>query len=253
MAILKRTGFAVLVVLLGAGTGSAILSLPPEWNGLSDTVAARLAESGVTNPVTAVLLNFRGYDTLLEIGVLLLAAFAVGSFVSVRRPAGLGANRGASEAGGQGPRGVEPPVARPGRVLTGLVRVIAPWLVLVSGYLLWVGSHAPGGAFQAGALLASLGVLIVLCDRRLLPRTAGWLRRVLLAVGFWVFAGCGLVPLMFGRALLQFSGPSAGWVILGIETACTVSIAMVLLLLFVCTARLPSLDADADRARETAA
>ncbi|MCO6459444.1 MAG: Na(+)/H(+) antiporter subunit B [Pirellulaceae bacterium] len=253
MAILKRTGFAVLVMLLGAGAGAAVLSLPPEWNGLSDTVAARLDESGVTNPVTAVLLNFRGYDTLLEICVLMLAAFAVGSFVSERRSAGLGTGRGAAETSGQGHRGVELPIARPGRVLTGLVRLLAPWIILVSGYLLWVGSHAPGGAFQAGALLASLGVLIVLCDHRLLPRTASWLRRVLLALGFWVFAGFGLVPLMFGQALLQFSGPAAGWVILGIETACTVSIAMVLLLLFVCNARLPSLDADADRARGTGA
>ncbi len=32
-----------------------------------------MAASGVEHPVTAVLLNFRGYDTLLEIAVLLLA------------------------------------------------------------------------------------------------------------------------------------------------------------------------------------
>jgi multisubunit Na+/H+ antiporter MnhB subunit len=32
-----------------------------------------MPESGVDHPVTAVLLNFRSYDTLLEIAVLLLA------------------------------------------------------------------------------------------------------------------------------------------------------------------------------------
>ena len=39
----------------------------------AQAVAANLATSGVSNPVTAVLLNFRAYDTLLELAVLLTA------------------------------------------------------------------------------------------------------------------------------------------------------------------------------------
>ena len=37
---------------------------------LAQTVSETLAASGVSNPVTAVLLNFRAYDTLLELAVL---------------------------------------------------------------------------------------------------------------------------------------------------------------------------------------
>ncbi len=44
----------------------------------------RSSKSGVTNPVTAVLLNYRSYDTLLELGVLLLAVVAVWSLRSPR-------------------------------------------------------------------------------------------------------------------------------------------------------------------------
>ena len=48
-------------------------------------VAAHLAESGVTHPVTAVLLNYRGYDTLLEIAVLLLALLAQAQLLLLAR------------------------------------------------------------------------------------------------------------------------------------------------------------------------
>lgn len=44
---------------------------------LAQEVTANLAESGVSNPVTAVLLNFRAYDTLLELAVLLAAALGI--------------------------------------------------------------------------------------------------------------------------------------------------------------------------------
>ncbi len=47
--------------------------------------------SGVTHPVTAVLLNFRGYDTLLEVAVLLIAL--VGTWSLRLGPAARGRDR----------------------------------------------------------------------------------------------------------------------------------------------------------------
>jgi multisubunit Na+/H+ antiporter MnhB subunit len=113
----------VLVLLPVVGIGWSILSLPTEWNGLSGQVAVRLDESGVRNPVTAVLLNFRAYDTLLEIGVLLAAALAV---------------RALAADGNQADRSLFDP---PGPVLMGLLRLVAPLIVVVAGYLLWVGGR----------------------------------------------------------------------------------------------------------------
>ena len=72
-ALLVRLLPIALLVAVAAGLEIVVLSLPAEADGLNADVMANMQDSGVTNPVTAVLLNFRGYDTLLEIAVLLLA------------------------------------------------------------------------------------------------------------------------------------------------------------------------------------
>jgi multisubunit Na+/H+ antiporter MnhB subunit len=46
---------------------------------LADLALERVPESGVSNPVTAVLLNFRAYDTLLELAVLMAAILGIWS------------------------------------------------------------------------------------------------------------------------------------------------------------------------------
>lgn len=209
-----RACFALMLLLLVAGIGWAILSLPPESNGLSAHVFFRLDESGVRSPVTAVLLNFRGYDTLLEIGVLLVAAIGVRA---------LAADRIRNERSHFAP---------PGPVLTGLLRVIAPLTVVVAGYLLWAGGHAPGGAFQAGAVLASLGVLLLLGNPNMLLRVPDWLQRVLLSAGLLVFVGVGLMVMALDASLLQYPPRLAKWLILLIEAFCALSIAAVLTVLF---------------------
>ena len=213
-ARLARPCFAVMVFLFVGGVSWIILSLSMGPNGLRDHVAARLDESGVRNPVTAVLLNFRGYDTLLEIGVLLVAALGVRA---------LAADRSETDRSRFDP---------PGPVLMGLLRLVAPLIVMVAGYLLWVGGHAPGGAFQAGAVLASLGVLILLCNPSVLPRMPDWLERGLLSIGLFVFIGVGLAPMALNASLLQYPPDQAQWLILVIEAACTLSIASVLAALF---------------------
>jgi len=70
---------ALLVSAVAAGLAFAVLSLPIVAMGLNVAVDERLPLSGVSHPVTAVLLNFRGYDTLLEMAVLLLVL--VGAFL----------------------------------------------------------------------------------------------------------------------------------------------------------------------------
>ena len=73
--------FRLLLVLLlcaiAGWLGYAVLALSSSPTGLEEQVATHLDTSGVGNPVTAVLLNFRGYDTLLEMAVLLVALLGV--------------------------------------------------------------------------------------------------------------------------------------------------------------------------------
>ena len=66
-----RVALTLLVafVLLQAAQG-----LSEEPGGLTTDATEAIDESGVSHPVTAVLLNFRAYDTFLEVGVLILPA-----------------------------------------------------------------------------------------------------------------------------------------------------------------------------------
>lgn len=205
-----RLGLGVLLLALLGGLGLAVLSLPAQAPGLAPAVGARMAQSGVEHQVTAVLLNFRAYDTLLELAVLLLALLGVWSLA----PAPCGDD------------------SAPGPVLATLGRLLAPLMILMAGYLLWVGAQAPGGAFQAGAVLGAAGVLARLSGCRLPVRLAGWPLRLTLVLGVLVFAviGVGVIPL--GGSLLAYPPAWAGGLILVIETAATLSIAALLTALF---------------------
>jgi multisubunit Na+/H+ antiporter MnhB subunit len=127
---------------------------------------------------------------------------------------------------------LSPEDTKPGLVLEGLVRFLVPVIILVTGYILWLGSHAAGGAFQAGALLAGAGVLMLVVSREKLPLRDGIRLRTLLVAGpvvFTLVAG-GLV--LLDKPMLQYPRQYAGSLILLIEAASTVTIGITLTLLF---------------------
>lgn len=173
-------------------------------------VLEALPQSGVTNPVTAVLLNFRAYDTLLEVAVLLLAVLAASS---PRRPAA---------------RGREAPS---GRVLGAFLRLVIPLIVVVAAYLLWAGAKAPGGAFQAAAMLCAAGVLLAV-SRASVPRRLLRSWRSLLSLGLAVFLAVAFAGMLYGGRFLEIPAGRAGLLILLIEAALTLSIMAILVTLF---------------------
>lgn len=209
MKILMRLLVLSAAAVLGLALAWSMLQLPPPAVRLAQQVDALMQASGVTHPVTAVLLNFRGYDTLLEIAVLLLALIGVLA-VSVPEPS-------------------QPSSAPP--ILQALARMLAPLMVLVAGYLLWAGAHQPGGAFQAGAVLAAVGVLTHLAG--LMPDwvNPGRLLRTGLAIGFLLFLAVATLLLWQG-ALLEYPKQWAGMLILAIEAGLTLSLALILAGLF---------------------
>ena len=209
--MMERLVFGVLSLVLLTALIWAAWSLPVAPTGLTGPSFERLAESGVEHPVTAVLLNFRGYDTLLEISVLLLAIVGVWSLRPGEWPA--------SDVRG-----------RP--LLFSLLRLLFPVLLLAAGHLLWVGAFAPGGAFQAGALLGGVVVLAMLggLARREFHR-AGWLRAGLV-VGVLVFAAAGFAAMGLTGGMLEYPAGSGGMWIMVIETAAMISIGLTLGLLY---------------------
>jgi multisubunit Na+/H+ antiporter MnhB subunit len=202
-----------LVCIVVAGAIAWALFLAMEQSDsirLADEVTAKLDQSGVSNPVTAVLLNFRAYDTLLELAVLLAAVLGILALGPARKPYRVA-----------------------GLLLGGLVHWLVPLLVLTAAYLLWVGGHAPGGAFQAGTMLAAAAVMLFLGGRADagLPRPMAL--RWLLGAGIGAFMITGLLVTAADLAFLQYPAGWAGGLILFIETAATLSIAVMLALAYI--------------------
>lgn len=204
-----RVGIALAVIGLAVLLVASVLALPARWPGLVEPALQQLSASGVSNPVTATLLNYRAWDTLLEIGVLMLAVLGV--WILDAEPA--------------------LPRPAPDPMLGLLLRVLLPLTVIVAGYLLWVGAHAPGGAFQGGALLAAGGVLWHLAR----PLSLGPSRavRAVVVFGFAVFLAVGVAAALLGGGLLTFPPEHAGAIILVIEAAAMLSIALIMVALFV--------------------
>ena len=183
----------------------ALLELPSTPTGLTGASLAELPRSGVSNPVTAALLNYRGYDTLLEVAVFLLAIVGVWSV----RASDFAVDRSHTVP-----------------ALLSLLRLVQPVLIIAGGYLLWIGAFAPGGAFQGGAVIGGAAVLALLSGfaSGVLRRTT--LLRFGLALGSLVFTcvTAGLT-LRTGSILGYPPGDAAFWMLV-IESAALISITL---------------------------
>jgi multisubunit Na+/H+ antiporter MnhB subunit len=207
-------GAGLLAVALVAAVGD----LPAEPGGLTAEAMAALPGTGVTHPPTAVLLDFRAYDTWLEVVVMLLAA--VGA-LAVRRTADLG--------------DVVPPEAAP-PVQRAFSHLMAPMLGVLGIYLLSRGTHAPGGAFQAAAVLAAGLLVLWLAGRGAWARAPAAVIRPLLAAGAVAFALSAVANAVLRGAVLDLPPAHARTIIVAVEAAVTVSIAWSLALVFVTVA-----------------
>lgn len=225
-----------LAVVLTAGLAAAgasvvlvwsFLALPPP-QGLQVAVADSLPESGVENAVTAVLLNFRAWDTLLESIVLLAALIGVWSLTR-------------DDAWG-GRAGI-PQHVRPGGVLSTFGRVLPPIGVLIGVYLVWAGASRAGGAFQGGTVLAAVILLAAMAGILRPPEVTarGW--RIALVAGPAVFLLAGLAGLGAG-AFLTIPPAHAKALILTVEAALTLSIAVTLALAVLGPPEPPALSPD---------
>lgn len=203
---------AVACVGLTAALTWAWFSLPiPERPG--PQLAEALPRAGVENPVTAVLLNFRAWDTLLE-SIVLLAAL-IGLWMLTR------------EDDWRNRLGL-PQHVRPGGVMSGFGRVLPPVGLLVGVYLAYVGADRPGGAFQGGTVLAAVGLVAAMTGLVRPPRISapGW--RAVLVAGPLVFLVAGLAGALLGTNFLTLPAPVAGGAIFVIEVALLLSVAVTL-------------------------
>jgi len=204
LALLLLVFFLVLL-------GWSLVKTSVSPGGLGPAVTGQMGQTGVQSQVTAVLLNFRGYDTLLEVMVLFLAALGSWSLTRIRQP-------------------LPEEVAAP--VLASLVRLLVPLMIIVAGYLVWIGSSRAGGAFQGGAVLGAAGVLLLLADVTVVRQIPSALLRWALVLGPLLFLLSAIACMWIGGNLLEYPRQSAGAWILLIESATAVSIGVTLAALY---------------------
>lgn len=227
----------VLVVALTLVVG--VSALPPHGDPSGPVhthVGAHYIEHGVRdtglrNLVTAVLLNYRGFDTFLEVVVLFTALVAVLALPSATRPRRPGA---LDDDGGE--RADAVPVSP---VVFFVVRLLAPFIAVFALASLYRGHVTPGGGFQsaaiAGALMIALG-LVFGRERaaRLVPYGArGWLQ----ALGPLGFALVALLGWRLTGVFLGFPADEAAYalreaMVVSLEVGIAVGGAVVLAQLF---------------------
>src|SRR5262245_18009100 len=136
-----RLAAALLSAAVAIGLGIIVFSLPEPAPTLVPEALASLPATGLSNPVTAVLLAYRAWDTLLEKVVLVLALLGVWALAPDLLWGGRPGPRYHAQRDG--------PLAL-------LARVLPPVGIVVAVYTLWVGADEPGGAFQSATILAAM-------------------------------------------------------------------------------------------------
>jgi multicomponent Na+:H+ antiporter subunit B len=123
-----------------------------------------VAETGMKNLVTAVLLNYRGFDTFIEVVVIFTALAAVlalpkGSPPMPQPDAGTSPAAGAARAREEEAPEVasDVPVSP---VVRFVVRLLAPFIAMFAVAMLFRGHITPGGGFQAAAVFAAVFIAL---------------------------------------------------------------------------------------------
>jgi len=149
--MIKRATILITLALLGLIFLQMVVEYSPSTalNPLSTHyVTSGPDELGAANIVTAVVVTYRGLDTLGEVAVLFISAAGVGLLL----------RRKASEKEEERSR-------RPSSELVGTaIHFLLP-LIFVLGIYIFINGHlTPGGGFQGGAVLASGIMLLLLAD-----------------------------------------------------------------------------------------
>jgi multisubunit Na+/H+ antiporter MnhB subunit len=210
---LTRVFAVVLCVLVALALASIVLLLPEQGPSLTPLSMQKLPETGLGNPVTAVLIAYRAFDTMLEKVVLVLAVVGVWS---------LAADRYWGGAPGQ------VRAERPEPTLAFLAQILAPLGILVGIHVFWVGADEPGGAFQGGAILAAMWIIVMMARLTEAPQTNVFWLRLALVAGPVVFLAAGVAGAIFAGGFFAYPPGYAKPAILFIEAFMVLSIAVTL-------------------------
>lgn len=161
----------VVAILIIAGL--AFMLFPLVWNVGFRTETPELARDyvdasadhlGAANVVTAVVVTYRGLDTLGEVTVLFAATAGVGFVITRRRRRDEYAVAEGRDVGmHSGIECLNPSRESqgPSEILRTAARFLAPVLLLFGAYIFVHGHLTPGGGFQGGVVVTAAVVLSI--------------------------------------------------------------------------------------------
>lgn len=198
--MIRRALIVALLIAVAAPLMLAMSQLPPHgspgtppYTHVSPYYLEHGAEEGgAENIVTAVILNYRGFDTQHEVTVIFTSMAAVLAVLLLVRPEPV---PGETSAGHHIPVSV---------VVRFIVRVLAPFIALFSAYVVLNGHVTPGGGFQGGTIAGALVIALSLVMSQedadaLLPRKPEHLLQAAAPIAFFLTGVVGLA--LFGDYL----------------------------------------------------
>lgn len=180
-----------------------------------------IEDTSVPNIVTAVLADYRGYDTMFETAVVFTAGIACLFLLRVVKR-----DSPRSRLYRHIPTGVTIRIEQGGRVpdksqdferidsvwvpydviiKTGC-RLVIPFIQLFALYVIAHGHHSPGGGFQGGVIFGAAFILYALAfDLRTARKNFETKTTVLFAsIGVLIFAGTGALCILLGANFLDY-------------------------------------------------
>ncbi len=159
---MKKTIVLAALLLCFGILLAAVVNMPPMGNPKNITMTGPPGrapvprylsegpeEAGAENVVTDVILNYRGYDTAGEVTVIFTALVGVLAVLNRER-------RKISFSD------MEISPVRHSIIVYTIVRILLPFIMLFSLYVILFGETGPGGGFQGGTIAAAAAIIFTL-------------------------------------------------------------------------------------------
>ena len=175
---------------------------PPNTRTSDYYIEHAIPETHAPNMVTAVIVDYRAYDTMLETTVMFLAGLGVVLILS-RKP--KPENR--IQVPDQYPARTEGTPAYQTINKSVVITLLEPLLMIYGIYVLFHGEVSLGGGFQAGALFGLTYVIdvMVMTDRKNLMRLGKEGAVALAGVGTFIYVLGGILCLFGGGLFLEYA------------------------------------------------
>ena len=223
---------SLIIVVLTGGLLLYATQDFPYWGDPASPASTHIAtyhlknafdETSVPNVVTAVLADYRGFDTMFETGVIFCAG--LGCFVLLRlfrnRPEDcyyrhiatgitLHIKSGRIPHASSEFERIDTLWTPYDLIIKTVCRILVPFVQLFGLYVIAHGHHSPGGGFQGGVILGASVILIAISDnmRTAIERISEKTTHLLMAAGVLIYSGIGALCILLGGNFLDYAGLS---------------------------------------------